>query len=138
MMWFVGVLFGFFLLVSPIFFHKIMDKLMVSRIINSKMYILAKICIIEVYLLKYYLKANSYIDILQTTNLQSVKYYGTLCRYNWSMPQCRNFMRIYVMRNKCHVRWLLFHFQRMLITGLGQWTLILASNFFEKKLQIHI
>ena len=31
---------------------------------------------------------------------------------------------IYVMRSKCHVKWLSLHFKRMLITGLGQKTLI--------------
>ena len=28
--------------------------------------------------------------------------------------------KIYLMRRKCHVRWLRFHFKRMLIKGLGQ------------------
>ena len=44
--------------------------------------------------LKYFLKATSYIndDIIEN-NLQSFRYYGTLRRYNWSMPQCGNFMR---------------------------------------------
>ena len=36
-----------------------------------------KICIIEVYILKYYIIEN---------NLQSIKYYGALRRYNRSMP----------------------------------------------------
>ena len=31
------------------------------------------------------------------------------------------------MRPKCHVRWLRFHFKRMLITGLGQQTLLLCK-----------
>ena len=31
--------------------------------------------------------------LLYTNNLQSIKYYGTLRRYNWSMPYSRNFMR---------------------------------------------
>ena len=43
--------------------------------------------------------------------LQLVKYYGTLRFYNWFMLWCRNFMR-----------WLRFHFKRMLIKGLGQET----------------
>ena len=30
---------------------------------------------------------------------------------------------IYVMRPKCHLRWLRFNLKRMLITGLGQETL---------------
>ena len=46
-----------------------------------------KISIIEVYLLKYYLKATtSYINDAIIDNLQSIKYYGTLLRYNWSIP----------------------------------------------------
>ena len=43
--------------------------------------------LIEVYLLSIILKATSYIDtLLLTKNLQSIKYYGTLYGYNWSMP----------------------------------------------------
>ena len=38
------------------------------------------------------------MTLLWTNNLQSIKYYGILCRYNWSMPYCRNFMR-----NLCEV-----------------------------------
>ena len=32
---------------------------------------------------------------------------------------------IYVMQPKCHVKWLRIHFKRMLITRLGQYTLLL-------------
>ena len=35
----------------------------------------------------------------------------------------RKFMMIYVMQPKCHVRGLRFHFKRMLITRLSQYTL---------------
>ena len=39
------------------------------------------------------LKATLYInDTIIENNLQSTKYYGILRRYDWSMPQCRNFM----------------------------------------------
>ena len=31
--------------------------------------------------------------LLETNDLQSVKYYDILRRYNWFMPYCRNFMR---------------------------------------------
>ena len=56
-------------------------------------FIILKIRIIEVYLLKYILKATSYInDLSQTNILQSIKYYGTLSIYEWSMPEYRNFM----------------------------------------------
>ena len=43
---------------------------------------------IEVYLLKYYVKATSYINdaIGDKQFFQSIKYYGTLSRFNWSMP----------------------------------------------------
>ena len=33
------------------------------------------------------------MTLLKTNNLQSIKYCGTLGRLNWSMPECRNFMR---------------------------------------------
>ena len=33
------------------------------------------------------------MTLLYTNILQSIQYYGTLRRYNWSMPKCRNFMR---------------------------------------------
>ena len=33
------------------------------------------------------------MTLLWTNNLQSIKYYGTLRRYDWSMPKCRNLMR---------------------------------------------
>ena len=36
---------------------------------------------------------------------------------------------IHVMRPKCDVRWLRFHFTHMLITGLGQYTLGMALGF---------
>ena len=43
---------------------------------------------------------------------------------------------IHVMQHKCHVRWLRFHFKRMLITGLGLYTLLKktfksASSFYD-------
>ena len=31
-------------------------------------------------------------DAFIKDNLQSIKYYATLRRYNWSMSKCRNFM----------------------------------------------
>ena len=34
-------------------------------------------------------------------------------------PSVANLLEIYVMRPKCQVRWLRFHFKRMLIMGLG-------------------
>ena len=42
----------------------------------------------KVYLLKTYVKATSYINdaIRDKQFLQSIKYYGTLRRYNWCMP----------------------------------------------------
>ena len=44
------------------------------------------IYILEVYLLKYILKATSYInDAIIENNLQLMNYYGALRRYKWSM-----------------------------------------------------
>ena len=40
---------------------------------------------------------------------------------------------IYVMRQKWHVKWVRFHFKRMLITGLGQYTLHYTPFFITKK-----
>ena len=53
-------------------------------------------------------------DAIKHKNIKSIKYYGISRRYKWSMPYCRKFMR-FVIRSKCHVRWLRFHFKRMLI-----------------------
>ena len=53
------------------------------------------------------------MTILRTNNLQSIKYHG-LCHGVVILRE------IYVMRLKCHVRWLRLHFERALITGLGQ------------------
>ena len=49
---------------------------------------------------------------LYKNNLQSIKYYGILRRYDWFMPQCRN-----SMRNLCDVTAL--PFQAHANTGLG-------------------
>ena len=73
-----------------------------------------KICIIEVYLLKFYFRSyTSYINgaIINKKYLQSIKYFSTL--------------------HRCHVRWHKFHFKRMLITGLGQWTLRKAKKLCD-------
>ena len=37
---------------------------------------------------------------------------------DWTIPQCRDFMRNQVIRPKCHVMWLRFDFKSMLITDL--------------------
>ena len=59
-------------------------KLFISLVkhVNIWVYVLTKICIIEVYLLKYYFESNN----RQTILIQSIKYYSILRRYNWSMP----------------------------------------------------
>ena len=51
-----------------------------------------KICIIEVYLLRINFKAISLINEA-IKDKQTIKYYGILRRYNWSMLQIRNFMK---------------------------------------------
>ena len=54
---------------------------------NIYMHLICKICLIVVYLFKYYFESHlTYKHILVTNNLQSIEYYGTLRRYNWSMP----------------------------------------------------
>ena len=41
---------------------------------------------IEVYILKYYFESHLYTnDAIIEDNLQSMKYYGTLLRYYWSL-----------------------------------------------------
>ena len=59
-------------------------KLFISLVkhVNIWVYVLTKICIIEVYLLKYYFESNN----RQTILIQSIKYYSILRRYNWSKP----------------------------------------------------
>ena len=60
------------------------------------------------------------MTLLFTTNLQSIKYYGTLRRYDWFIPQCHNFLRNLCDAAKKVAMFLNYHFKRMLITGLGQ------------------
>ena len=97
-----------------------------------------KICIIEVYLLKYYFESHL---------IYKWRYYRQTIfnQLNIMVPYvdiiglCHSvaiLWEIYVMRPKCHVRWLRFHFKRMLITGLGQLTLpnvkgITEFSFFD-------
>ena len=57
---------------------------------------LLKQCMIEVYLLEYNFESHLN-DAIKENNLQLIKHYGTLRRYNWSIPYCGNFMR-----NLCH------------------------------------
>ena len=88
--------------------------------------IITKICIIEVYTLEYYFESHlickwryyrqiifnllnitvSYVDIIGLCHSVAILF------------------EIYVMRPKCHVRWLRFHFKRIPITGLGQLFLV--------------
>ena len=80
-----------------------------------------QICIIEVYFLKYYFE-SSYIN-------DAIMYWQTIFNqlniilsYVEIIGLCHSveiLWEIYVMRPKCHVRWLSFHFKRMLVTGLG-------------------
>ena len=70
----------------------ILPSISISRISFKN---LNKMCIIEVYLLNCYFE--SYLiykwHYYDQKNLQSMKYYGILRRYNWSMPYCCIFMR---------------------------------------------
>ena len=71
------------------------------------------------------MKATSYIyDAIIDKQSSIFKYNGTLRRYKTG--QCYSvaiLWEIYAIQHKWHVRSLRFHFKRMLITGLGQYTL---------------
>ena len=84
--------------------------------------IYSKICIIEVYLLKYYFESHL---------IYKWRYYRQTIfnQLNIMVPYldiiglCHSvaiLWEIYAMRPKEHLLWLRFHFKRMLITGLGQ------------------
>ena len=89
------------------------------KIIVNNLSTTIKICIIEVYLLKYYFvsyliyKWRYYRQIILNIMVPYVDIIG-LCL------SVANLWEIYVMWPKCHVRWLRFHFKRMLFTVLGQ------------------
>ena len=89
-----------------------------ANIINTQI----KICIIEVYLLEYYFESHliyKWRYYRQTIFSQS----NIMVSYVDMIGLCHSvtiLRETYVMRLKCHVRWLPFHFKRMLITGLSQ------------------
>ena len=59
-----------------------------------------------------------------------MRYDGIYIPYKDKIGLCHSIVisqESYVIRNKCHVRWLRFNFKRMLITGLGQKSLNLSA-----------
>ena len=87
-----------------------------------------KICILEVYILVYIFKATSCIY------KHHHKYHRQTIfnQLNNMVPYIDiiGLWEMYVMRHKCHERWLHFHFKVMLITALGRYTLIYYLNQF--------
>ena len=59
----------------------------------------------------------------------SIKHYGTLRKYISLCYIVAILWEIYLTWHQCHVRWLRFHFERLLITGLGQYPLIRGGNY---------
>ena len=59
-------------------------------------------------------------DAIIENNLQPIKYYVSYVDINGLCHSVAILLEIQVMPHKCHVRWLRFHFKRMLIMGLGQ------------------
>jgi hypothetical protein len=81
-----------------------------------------KICIIEVYLLKYYFERQlifkwSYYRQTIFNQLNIMVPYADIIGLCHSVAIL---WEIYVMPHKCHMMWLHLHFKRMLITGLVQ------------------
>ena len=91
----------------------------------------SKICIIEVYLLKYHFESHLIYTwhYYRQTTFSQLK---IMVPYVDISGVCHSIVilwEIYVMRRKCHVMWLRFHFKHMLITGLGQLTLTFSHSF---------
>ena len=92
---------------------------------NVNHYILVgylKICVIEVYFLKYYFQRYliykwSYIRQIIFNQLNIMVSYVVIIGLCNSVA---SLWEIYVMLPKFHVRWMRFHFKRMQITGLEQ------------------
>ena len=72
------------------------------------------------------------MTLLQTNNLQSIKYYGILRRYNQSIPQCRNFMR-----NLCDVALMSFGRLRFNL-NMGFSVYIQIQNLYCYNMKIYV
>ena len=77
---------------------------------------------IEVYLLKYYFESHFIYDAIIENNFQSIKCYGILRKYNWSMSQCCNFMRNLCDARLCEVAALSFQAN----SNYGTWSIDFA------------
>ena len=107
---------------SPILlsqYWKIYDFLRVAKIIShfdgsNNIFV---DCIIEVYLLMYYFESHLIYKWQTIFNQLNI-----MVSYLVIFGLCHSvaiLWEIYVMRRECHVKWLRFHFKRMLITGLN-------------------
>ena len=80
-----------------------------------------KICIIEVYLLKYYFESHLIYKwrYFRQTIFNQLNIMASYVDINGLCHSIPILWWIYVMRPKCRVRCLRFHFKRMTIMGLG-------------------
>ena len=91
--------------------------------------VLFKICIIEVHI---YICFESHLIYKWQTIFNQL---NTMVSYVNIIGLCHSvaiLWEIYVMRPECHVRWLRSHFKCMLITGLGQSTLVLLWKYIGR------
>ena len=88
----------------------------------SQCYITIKICIIEVYIIKYYFECH--LMYKWRCNRQTIfNQLNNMVPYVYIIGLCHNIVilwEIFVMQHKCHVKGHNFHFKLMLITRLGQ------------------
>ena len=94
-------------------------------------FIYFKMCIIEVYFLKYYFKSQLIYKwryyrqtIFNQLNIK-VSYVYKLVYFILSQFYEKS---IWCCLAKCYLRWLRFHFKRMIIKGLDKYTLFTSCN----------
>ena len=89
-----------------------------------------EICIKEVCLLKYYFESNL-IFKWRYYRQQIFKQLNIMVPYVNIIGLCHSvpiLWEIYIMRRKCHVMWLRFHFKHMLINELWLVFILIATN----------
>ena len=96
----------------------------VFGVVGFKIQVQVKICIIELYLLKYYFESIYTCRYYTQTNFNQLNIMVSYVDIIGLWHSVAILWEIYVMWPTCHVRWLGFHFKRMLIIGLGQYTLV--------------
>ena len=83
--------------------------------------IVYKICIMEVYLLKYYFEISHLIYKWRYYRQTVFNQLNIMVSYVDIIGSCHSvaiLWEIYVMRVKCHVRWLRFHFNKKHLIGV--------------------